>query len=243
MQTLDQITRYLIAAISMPVFLGGAILIAPVSANWSWHLVRFWNRLVLAIFGIEYEVRFESEAARYKDGGVVVGLTQQSILDPTVGYAAWDRPVKSIWNIEYALIPFFGWVTFTLGWIIVRQWPAQAKRQIEKAAQYAANGGLVYLSAEGQRSDDGKLQAYKKGPVVMAIQAQVPLYPTYIAGSRSCLTPGEWRIRPGKIVIHNLSPISTEGYQYKDRDELFDKIRQIGEREHAKWSAVSEDQW
>ena len=47
--------------------------------------------------------------------------------------------------VLYAMIPFFGWVTVLLGWIIVRQLPEQAKRQLGKAARHAADGGLVYV--------------------------------------------------------------------------------------------------
>ncbi len=113
--------------------------------------MRSWNNIVLKIFGIHLVVEFENDEPRLEEGGVIVTLAQQSILDPTVGYAAWDKRVMSIWNIEYALIPFFGWVTILLGWIIVRQSPEQSKSQLRKAALHARNGGLVHLSAEGQR--------------------------------------------------------------------------------------------
>lgn len=121
----------------------------------------------------------------------------------------------SIWNIEYALIPFFGWVTVLLGWIIVRQRPEQSKIQLRKAALHARNGGLVHLSAEGKRSLNGELNPYKKGPVVLAIESQAPIYPLYIGGSRHCLPVGEWRIRPGNIVLRYSEPISTKGLTYK----------------------------
>ncbi len=147
----------------------------------------------------------------------------------------------SIWNLEYALIPFFGWVSFILGWLVIRQWPAQAKRQIEKAAQYVARGGLVYLSAEGKRSANGSLNPYKKGPVVMAIRAQAPIHPLYISGSRKCMPPGEWKIRPGKIVVLFLAPIETVGLSYDDRDELLQKIREIGKSSHRRWAHADEE--
>ena len=77
-----------------------------------------------------------------------------------------------------------------MGWIIIRQWPAQAKRQIDRAATYVAKGGLVHLSAEGKRSEDGELNPYKKGPVVMALQSQKPIYPIYLVGTRK--VPCSW---------------------------------------------------
>ncbi len=239
METFSQILRYaLLLGLMLPMF-SAALLVAPVSAETGWRIVRSWNRIALKVFGIEVEVQFEDHASQLDGGGILVGLTQQSLLDPTIGYATWDKRVLSIWNIEYALIPFFGWISFLLGWIIVRQMPEQAKRQLKKAVRYAADGGLVYLSAEGKRSTDGGLSPYKKGPVVLAIEAQAPIHPIYIAGSRECLPVGEWKIRPGKIIVHYLPPIPTGGLTYEDRDQLLAKIRAIGEAEHRCWSGAA----
>lgn len=239
MDTASQIVRYVIVVILMIPMLGAALIVSPVSGTASWRLYKSWNQLSLWLFGVKVESRFEGDASQLDQGGVIIGLTQQSLIDPTAGYAAWTRRVMSIWNIEYALIPFFGWATVFLGWIIVRQNPEQAKRQLHKAAEHAAQGGLVYLSAEGKRSTDGDLNPYKKGPVVLAIESQAPIHPIYIAGSRKCLPVGDWKIRPGKIVIHWLSPISTTGLTYEDRDSLLQKVRLIGKSEHVYWNEIS----
>lgn len=215
--------------------LSAALIVGLLSADLGAKIVRAWNSLVLKIFGIRVAVQFSHHQSQLGDGGVIVGLTQQSLLDPTIAYAMWDRRVRSIWNIEYALIPLFGWVTVLLGWIIVRQRPEQAKRQLNKAAQHAAQGGLVYLSAEGRRSLDGSLGAYKKGPVVLAIEAQAPIHPIYLAGSRACLAPGNWKIKAGTVIVRYAPPISTHGLSYADRNDLLAELRAIGEAEHAYW--------
>lgn len=236
MLIISQLARYFVVITLMVPMLGAALLVGPVSSHTGWRIVHCWNKLALKIFGVEVECRFADEASQLDRGGVIVGLTQQSLLDPTIGYAVWDRRVMSIWNIEYTLIPFFGWVTLLLGWIIIRQSPAQAKRQLGKAAAHAANGGLVYLSAEGQRSIDGKLNPYKKGPIVLAIEAQAPIHPIYIAGSRECLPVGEWKIRPAKVIVNYLPPISTTGLSYADRNMLLEQLRSLGEQQYDYWN-------
>jgi len=230
-----QIARYTLVLALMAPLLGGALVVAALSDRLSRRMVRAWNQAFLTIFGISFEVQYDIGPEQLEQGGIIVGLTQHSLIDPTVGFAAWDKPVNAIWNIEYALIPLFGWVSFILGWVIVRQSPSQSKRQIEKAAKYAANGGLVYLSAEGKRSVDGSLSPYKKGPVVMAISAQVPIYPVYMVGSRKCMPPGAWKIRPGKIIMRYLAPIPTTGMKYEDRHLLLERLRIAGEKEHSRW--------
>ena len=162
MGTINQLIRNSAVIVLMIIMLGTALIIALISTTAGWRIFRSWCVVALKIFGIEVESQFDSSPSQFDDGGVLVGLNQQSLLDPTVGYAAWDRRLMSIWNIEYALIPFFGWITVLLGWIIIRQNPQQSKAQLGKAAQHAAQGGLVYLSAEGQRSLDGSLNPYKR---------------------------------------------------------------------------------
>lgn len=239
MDTINQLIRYSVVIFLMVIMLGAALVLSLVTKNLGWSIYRRWAIISLKIFGIEVESQFDIDSSQLDGGGVMVGLTQQSLLDPTAGYASWNKRVLSIWNFEYALIPFFGWITVLLGWIIVRQRPEQAKRQLRKAAQHAAQGELVYLSAEGQRSTDGSLQPYKKGPIVLAIEAQAPIHPMYIAGSRDCLPAGNWKIRPGKIVVHYLPPISTKGLNYEDREALLDRVRSIGERVHNDWNQAT----
>lgn len=239
MDTISQIIRYVFVIALMVPLLGTALIIAPVSGNMGWRIIRTWNFIALRIFGITVEIQFEGDTSQLDNGGVLISLNQQSLLDPTIAYATFDKRVMSIWNIEYALIPFFGWSTILLGWIIIRQKPEQAKSQLRKAAIYASGGGLVHLSAEGKRSVDGNLNPYKKGPVVLAIESQAAIHPVYIVGDRKCLPVGEWKIRPGKVVIRCLPPIQTEGLTYEDRNRLLEKLRAVGEAEHKCWSQAA----
>jgi len=156
----------------------------------------------MQVFGVVVETKYESDQSQLEKGGVIVVLTQQSLLVPTAISSTFDKRLMSIWNVEYALIPFLGWATSLMGWIIVRQWPEQSKRQLNKAALYARNGGLILISAEGMRSSDGELNPYKKGAAVLPIESQAHIHPLYIAGARHCLPVGEWRVRPGTIVLH-----------------------------------------
>ncbi|MFT6268358.1 MAG: 1-acyl-sn-glycerol-3-phosphate acyltransferase [Alphaproteobacteria bacterium] len=235
MNEISQIARYALAIGLLVPMVIIALLIAPVFGNFSRYITHSWSKIALTIFGVDVVTEFEGDPSQLDGGGVIIHLTQQSIIDGTVAYSAWDRQVMGITNIEYALIPFLGWQSLLTCWVIIRQNLKQSKRQLHKAAQYAADGGLVFLSVEGKRSLDGSLSPYKKGAIVLAIESQAPIHPMYMAGTRACLAAGEWKIRPGKVVIRYLRPISTAGLTYEDRHMLLDKIRVIGEAEHSRW--------
>jgi 1-acyl-sn-glycerol-3-phosphate acyltransferase len=235
MDIFSQLIRYALSISLMVPILGAAIVVAPVSLDSSWRLIRSWNRTTMKIFGVVVEVKFENDQSQLEEGGVIVVLTQQSLITPSAIFSASDKQVMSIWNIEYALIPFLGWTSALMGWVIIRQRPEQSKRQLRKAALYARNGGLILISAEGQRSPNGDLMPYKKGAAVLPIESQAQIHPLYVAGARQCLPVGEWKIRPGTIVLHYLEPIPTKGLTYDDRNSLLEKLRAAAEIEHAQW--------
>jgi 1-acyl-sn-glycerol-3-phosphate acyltransferase len=230
MDLLSYLLTYLFVFFSLIPMYSLALLVGFFDRSAAWRIIVIWNRFFLRLFKIEVEVEYEDSEIDLSSGCVVVGLTQQSILDPLIGQAVAPKIFMSIWNIEYALIPLIGWVSFFFGWVIIRQWPKQAKKTLEKSISYIRGGGIVYLSLEGKRSKDGSLGLYKKGPVVLAIQANAKIIPVMINGTRDCLPYGEWKIRPGKVTMHFLKEISTEGMAYEDRDLLVNELRKLAEK-------------
>ena len=108
MSAFEQIAKYLLVTVLMIPMLGLALIIAVISVNTGWRIYRQWSRMALMVFGIRIVSEYEFEPSELENGGVVVSTNQQSLLDPTIAYAEWDKRVLSIWNIEYAMIPFFG---------------------------------------------------------------------------------------------------------------------------------------
>jgi 1-acyl-sn-glycerol-3-phosphate acyltransferase len=240
MDIFSQLIRYALSIGLMIPMIGVAIIVAPFSLDNSWRILRNWHRITMKIFGVIVEVKFEGDRSQLEEGGVIVVLTQQSLMTPMTIVSVSDKRFMSIINIEYALIPFLGWASAMMGWVIVRQWPEQSKKQLRKAALYARNGGLTLISAEGMRSVDGELNPYKKGAAVFPIESQALIHPLYISGARHCLPVGQWRIRPGTIILHYLESIPTKGLTYDDRNSLLEKLRAVAEVEHAQYKQAHE---
>ena len=73
---------------------------------------------------------------------------------------------------------------------------------------------------EGTRGNAYPLRAFKKGPFVLAIQAQAPVIPVLVFGQQEVQPVGKFRVTPGTIHMHYLPPIETTGMNYEDRDQL-----------------------
>ena len=81
MSTWIQITKYLILFLTLIPFAIFALIAGLVNRKSGWQVIRIWNRLFAYLFNIKLEIEFEGDAKDLDKGGVLVGLTQQSIID------------------------------------------------------------------------------------------------------------------------------------------------------------------
>jgi 1-acyl-sn-glycerol-3-phosphate acyltransferase len=78
----------------------------------------------------------------------------------------------------------------------------------------------IIMFPEGTRSATGTLQRFKKGAFVLGIQTGAEVVPAAIVGSRAVMPKGSLKIRPGTITIRFGRPLSVEGLEIGNRDEL-----------------------
>jgi 1-acyl-sn-glycerol-3-phosphate acyltransferase len=96
---------------------------------------------------------------------------------------------------------------------------------VEKATQAMRDGQSFLIYPEGTRSPDGRLQEFKKGAVVMAINAGVQIVPVACSGAHRVMEKRSLVIHPGEIVVEFLEPIYAAEYTFARRDELNDRVR------------------
>jgi len=91
---------------------------------------------------------------------------------------------------------------------------------VEKATEALKGGQSFLIYPEGTRSPDGRLQEFKKGAVVMAIKAGVPIVPMVCSGAHHVMRKKSLIVHPGEIVVEFLDPIDASKYTFEDRDVL-----------------------
>ncbi len=77
---------------------------------------------------------------------------------------------------------------------------------------------LIY--PEGTRSPDGRLQEFKKGAVVMAIKAGVPIVPIACSGAHRIMRKRSLEIHQGEILVEFLAPIDASQSTFEEREKL-----------------------
>jgi len=95
---------------------------------------------------------------------------------------------------------------------------------VEKAAEAMKAGQSFLIYPEGTRSPDGRLQEFKKGAVMMAITAGVPIVPIICSGAHRIMEKHSLVIHPGEIVVEFLPPIDASQFSFEERDILNQKV-------------------
>jgi 1-acyl-sn-glycerol-3-phosphate acyltransferase len=183
-----------------------------------------WIRWVLASCRIE--VRSEGLESLDARGPYVLMSNHQSVFDIAAIVSTYPGSWRFVAKRELTWVPFFGWALALGGHVIIdRGRHERAVRSLERAAAQVRDGTNVIIFPEGTRSPSGRMGAFKSGGFHLAIQAQVPILPISISGSRRITPKNSLRIESGTIGVRYGTPIPTRGLGVEDRQQLKDRVR------------------
>ncbi|MBW2557736.1 MAG: 1-acyl-sn-glycerol-3-phosphate acyltransferase [Deltaproteobacteria bacterium] len=186
----------------------------------------FWARLNLALSGVPISI--SGDELIDKDQPYIVMANHQSYYDvfALIGYL--PLPLKWVMKMELREIPIFGIACEKVGHIYIDRGNSEkAQKSLRAAGEKIRAGSSVVFFPEGTRSPDGKLQRFKKGGFVMALEAKMPILPVTVVGGRKILPRKSLRVLPGnmKIIIHE--PIPVDKYTYETKEKLIERVRKV----------------
>jgi 1-acyl-sn-glycerol-3-phosphate acyltransferase len=210
---------------------GGTLLAAPVVVALAYQdkerpdpLLRLWSRSILSAAGVRVELHGEENLPA---GHCVFVCNHQSHFDVLVMVAHLQRHVRFVAKAELFKVPVFAQAMRAVDTIKVDRSGGDGDRQALAEAIPAVRERMdIAFFPEGTRSPDGVLKSFKKGAVVLALNAGVPIVPLAVAGTRHILPKGSLRIHAGrKAALMVGAPIFVEGRTLADRDELTEASR------------------
>jgi 1-acyl-sn-glycerol-3-phosphate acyltransferase len=189
---------------------------------------RRWARAILWAAGVR--VTLEGVENLLIDRPQIVVSNHQSWFDVFVLAAHLPVRYRFVAKQELGRIPVFGRSWKSCGHVSVDRGNREAAVEaLDQAWREVREDSLtMILFAEGTRSPDGRLQPFKKGAFVLAVQGQVPIVPVAVVGSREIMAKGATRVRPGSVTVRIGTPIPTEGSTMRDRNRLL----------QASWDAI-----
>jgi len=186
---------------------------------------RYWSRLTCFLNGIKVEVHGEENVLR--DRAQVFVSNHQGYFDifALMGYL----PVQIRWFSKRVLfwIPFMGWTMSAARFISIdRSDRKSAHKALMEAITRVRQGKSVVIFPEGTRSPDGRVQAFKKGSLVLAQRSGAPIVPVSISGSFRVIRKNSFILRPGTIVVTIDKPIETASLGKEEQRDLLENVRE-----------------
>jgi len=99
-----------------------------------------------------------------------------------------------------------------------------AQRSVNDAAAALRSGLHILIFAEGTRSKDGRLAAFKRGPFYLAMETGAPIVPMTIQGTEKMMRKHSAAVYPGVAKIEFLPAIYPQGFA--TREELMGAVRE-----------------
>ena len=148
-----------------------------------------------------------------------------SNLDPPVLLPALPGMSSVLLKKELMRIPLLGTAMRMAKFVPVERGNVRESAQASVAAAAAAlkSGLHILIFAEGTRSKDGRLAAFKGGPFYLAMETGAPIVPIVISGTQTMMRKHSAAIRPGAARIEFLPPIYPAGFS--SREELMAAVR------------------
>jgi 1-acyl-sn-glycerol-3-phosphate acyltransferase len=152
-----------------------------------------------------------------------------NLFDPFVVYSAIPQFLRGFELESHFTIPVYGWMMGRFGNIPVPDPPTREglARMSRLAGQALARGTSLIVFAEGGRTRDGHMGAFKNGAFRLAVRLGAPIVPMNIVGSYEFFRTGGWRLYPRQVTVHLFDTIETTGMTIRDVEALRERVREI----------------
>lgn len=184
---------------------------------------RTWSWLILATTGVQVQVHGLDRLER--DRTYVFVSNHQSIYDIPVIFASLPFQLRIIAKQSLGNFPFLGWHLRRTGHLLVDRRKPDHAGILRKWKGLVADGLSLIIFPEGTRSADGRVGIFKAGSFLLAIEAQLPIVPVSVDGTRFVMRKGRLMTCPGRVTMTVHEPIATEGKSTADARALAGEIR------------------
>jgi 1-acyl-sn-glycerol-3-phosphate acyltransferase len=149
-----------------------------------------------------------------------------SNLDPPVLFPVLPGQCSALLKKELMRIPLLGTAMRMAKFVPVDRGNRREAAQASVAAAAAAlrSGLNIVIFAEGTRSKDGRLAAFKRGPFYLAMETGAPIVPIVISGTQTMMRKHSAAIRPGVARVEFLEPVDPS--KFSTREELMLAVRE-----------------
>jgi 1-acyl-sn-glycerol-3-phosphate acyltransferase len=223
---------YLIPAITVyTIVLGAASIVSSLfdrRGYFAHGCARAWSSLILKTTGVRVTVE---GLDRIVPGTTYVFVSNhQSIYDTPVVFASLPYQLRIIAKESLARFPVLGWHLRRGGHLFVDRKHPDRAGILKRWRALVLEGLSLIIYAEGTRSADGRVNRFKAGSFMLAIQARLPIVPIAIINTRQVMPKGRLRTEPAdvRLVVHDpIQPPALDDPTTHDAKALADRVHAV----------------
>jgi 1-acyl-sn-glycerol-3-phosphate acyltransferase len=194
------------------------------SGDFGHRCARAWSILILKTTGVHVTV---SGAERLQPNrSYVLASNHQSIYDIPILFASLPLQLRIVAKASLGSFPFLGWHLQRTGHLLVNRKNPGGDIVVKMRRLVSETHSLIVFP-EGTRSVDGRVARFKKGPFLVAIDANLTVVPVSISGSREVMTKGRLLVRPGHVRLTLHEPIPSAAVNRAGVIAFANSVREI----------------
>jgi 1-acyl-sn-glycerol-3-phosphate acyltransferase len=185
---------------------------------------RFGARLLVAL-NPYWSVRVEGRIPTRDAHPFVAVSNHESLADIIlIGTLPWD--MKWLSKSSIFRVPFLGLMMRMAGDVGVQRGEVASRAAAFTALKsWLERGASVMLFPEGTRSRTHEMLPFKNGAFRLAIETGLPILPLAVHGTRTAIRKGSMLFGNARVVVRILEPVSTDGLEPDDLDDLRARVR------------------
>lgn len=167
-----------------------------------------------------------------KSKAYVIVCNHQSAFDILLLYRLFTH-FKWVAKKELAKVPVIGWNLILNNSILIdRASAVSTKKMIAQGLKHLEMGSSILIFPEGTRTKDGQVKRFKEGAFLLAKQANAPILPVVIEGSKDIFPkPGIVKLRQN-LTLKVLDPIGADEVISTSVPDMTKRLNQLILEEH-----------
>jgi 1-acyl-sn-glycerol-3-phosphate acyltransferase len=185
------------------------------------HRMLNWHGVIVARLLPFWKIEISGRERAVKGQTYVIISNHQSSIDTFILCCLRYR-YRWISKVENLKVPFIGWYIRMAKYITVNRGNEESKAEMmEKALRCLREGISIMIFPEGTRSPGPGIGFFKRGAFRLAIEANVPILPVVLDGSRNILPKHGFVVGSGhRVKLNVLEPLHPEDFGTENPDEL-----------------------
>lgn len=193
------------------------------SRLWVDSTLRRWTDRILNLVQVHTTIVNPHQVEPQAGRATIIMCNHSSLYDIPLSFKAFPHTsIRMLAKKELSKIPIMNKGMAASEFLFInRKDLSQAKQALADMRRLLESGIVMWVAPEGTRSVDGKLQAFKKGTFITAIQTKASIIPIGIRGASNILPAHTLRFNLGqKAEIHIGEPIDASQYTLENKEAL-----------------------